>query len=368
MGEWTDDLVDAFEYLAWRAETEDVEKRLRFSLRLPPSDSAQTNVEQTFLEVIQEAAKHDAEYHHYAKHAADWSVFKALNGSEGPFEDDAVATVISGLFANGADPNFRGIGGRPHVCMAIDKQMNKTVFAFLDAGLDPTTKFLDDHENETDLACLAAKKGLVRIVVELVKRGAVFSSQQNASIFFLLVFSVLSDTFSKNHIESVDSIADFCKMFPECIDAAVDKNGMTALCYAVVARDVELVRALLEAGADPNAGTSPPLFYLALSPYDDLKSKEAHYRCLMLLLRAGADPNVAIYENSNVDFCAPILFAAVKRRMWFFVEELLNAGADLFAKNAAGKTVTEAFADIEEIEIIRQKIEKMMSAEHLPKE
>lgn len=77
---------------------------------------------------------------------------------------------------------------------------------------------------------------------------------------------------------------------------ATDDEGSTALHHAVAAHDVELVRALLEAGADPNAFAgfgNAPLFAARrdgrVGPFATTLTGEQHFAALRLLAEAGAE-------------------------------------------------------------------------------
>jgi ankyrin repeat protein len=112
--------------------------------------------------------------------------------------------------------------------------------------------------------------------------------------------------------------------------------GDTALHVAAAAHSPDVVRALLEAGADVNAKNrrgAQPLHYAADGiPGSDAWSPVAQADVVVALIDAGADPNAA--DNNGV---AP-LHRAVRTRCGSAVKALLEEGADMTLKNKSGST------------------------------
>jgi cytohesin len=158
------------------------------------------------------------------------------------------------------------------------------VKALIQAGANVDNLYADDDEyehsyyphirSETPL-CLAAGNGRVDICLELIKAGA--DVRLNAP---------LRDAAAVGNMDCVQVL----------IDAGADVNclrlGSAPLETAAGHGHVEIVKALIQAGADVNmrvgAGRTP-LFHAAGTGNDPI--------CLMELLKAGADMNIASYPS-----------------------------------------------------------------------
>ena len=160
------------------------------------------------------------------------------------------------------------------------------VKALIQAGANVDNLYADDDEyehsyyphirSETPL-CLAAGNGRVDICLELIKAGA--DVRLNAP---------LRDAAAVGNVDCVQVL----------IDAGADVNclrvrlGSAPLETAAGHGHVEIVKALIQAGADVNmrdgAGRTP-LFHAAGTGNDPI--------CLMELLKAGADMNIASYPS-----------------------------------------------------------------------
>lgn len=107
---------------------------------------------------------------------------------------------------------------------------------------------------------------------------------------------------------------------------AASWTGLNLLMYAIGTREERAVRALLDAGADPNhrtpRGESP---MLAAGLVDDPKF-------LKLLLDRGGDPN---WKNARGE---PLLHQLIDYFLWENVHVLLDRGADINAADPAGET------------------------------
>ena len=128
----------------------------------------------------------------------------------------------------------------------------------------------------------------------------------------------------RGNVEVVTILADLC---PEHLDTVHEQTFRlyeTPLSLAVKAQAVELVRVLLEAGADPNTITENS-FRLYETPLS-LAVKAQAVELVRVLLEAGADPNT-ITENSFRLYETP-LSLAVKAQFIEIVRILVDAGAD----------------------------------------
>ncbi|MCZ4274033.1 ankyrin repeat domain-containing protein [Maritalea porphyrae] len=116
------------------------------------------------------------------------------------------------------------------------------------------------------------------------------------------------------------------------ISACVQRMGVEPKIFQIVRNnDAAQLSALLDGGADANLvnGVGDPLIYVAAGPKGGLE-------VLLVLLRAGANPNVATPPgrtalHNAASWCTPQLVLA-----------LLNAGANPHLKTNDGRTALDA--------------------------
>ena len=172
--------------------------------------------------------------------------------------------------------------------LAVDEGWLPVVKALIQAGANVDNLYAADDEDEhyyensyyphirseTPL-CLAAGNGRVDICLELIKAGA-----------DVRLNTPLRDAAAVGNLDCVQAL----------IDAGADVNCFrlwrAPLETAAAHGHVEIVKALIQAGADVNmrdgAGRTP-LFHAAGTGNDPI--------CLMELLKAGADMNIASYPS-----------------------------------------------------------------------
>jgi ankyrin repeat protein len=118
----------------------------------------------------------------------------------------------------------------------------------------------------------------------------------------------------------------------ELLDAGADPNegveGISPLYFAIKQDNFQVVQVLLDAGADPNQMTGvdaddrlPPLYLAIIEP----SSKENRYAIILDLLDAGADPNFVLVHG---DHRSTVLGIVTRQDELDLVRELLIAGAD----------------------------------------
>ena len=133
--------------------------------------------------------------------------------------------------------------------------------------------------------------------------------------------------------------------------SATCDDAQYALHYAAGEGDVTKVEELLAAGADPKARSQHGETALHISALPG--SREIAH----LLLEAGADVNARTPEGET-QFMTPLMWAVYHRHV-DLVGDLLEAGADPFAKNEFGKSVHEMAVEIEHTELQKMVREAM---------
>ncbi len=194
---------------------------------------------------------------------------------------------------------------------AVENGHAEVVQVLLGAKANPNAK---NSSGEPALA-LAARGEKAAIVRALVEAGAdvSFSSEDGESLVLMAT--------QANSAESPEIVRILGKAKANLNRAS---SAVTPLYYAADLGNVELVRALLESGADPNAkipAGRPPLH-----------AAVTNNEIVALLLKAKADPNIAIEDAS------PILIAAIERGSDETVEALVNAGANVNVRDDHGNS------------------------------
>ena len=115
-----------------------------------------------------------------------------------------------------------------------------------------------------------------------------------------------------------------------------DKAGWTALCYAALAGNPQMMEALLRKRADPNQALckpSPTAFLFKGSSALSICSSSGNNEAMQMLLRARANPN-----QRDTEEWTPLHHAATYCDNAEGARLLLEAGADLCTTNVAGMT------------------------------
>ena len=128
----------------------------------------------------------------------------------------------------------------------------------------------------------------------------------------------------RGDVEIVTILADLCPEHLDTVHEQAFRLHETPLSLAVKAQAVEMVRVLLEAGADPNTITLNA-FRLYETPLS-LAVKAQAVEMVRVLLEAGADPNTITLNAFRLHETP--LSLAVKAQAVEMVRVLLEAGAD----------------------------------------
>jgi ankyrin repeat protein len=123
-----------------------------------------------------------------------------------------------------------------------------------------------------------------------------------------------------------------------------DRSGDTALCWACQTKKVQDVRWLLAAGADPNVASDNGMTPLLAVVSNADRAEAAVLERVRVLLAAGARADAA-YRNVKDTLCDDLhprgttaLMLAAAAGWLSVVEALLEAGADVTARNRKGQT------------------------------
>lgn len=122
---------------------------------------------------------------------------------------------------------------------------------------------------------------------------------------------------------------------------ATGKQNMTPLVWALTARNAEGMRALLEAGADPNQRVGPEREYHPVWLAAGQKSPEQ----LAVLLAFKGDPNA---PHKGADY-VPLMRANTNLTN---VKLLVESGADINATNSIGGAMVQSSANLVQYDIV----------------
>ncbi len=264
------------------------------------------------------------------------------------------ADIVNELIARGADINARNKDGATPLMLGATQDWSKT----LDSFLKNHTPDLNARDNRGLTAMHYTAEYAGTSPTTIAEAGGSTGNAQEDAVL-------------------LNNIAEIERYIAAGGDVNVKgSHGSTLLHWAAACGHKEITSMLLQAGANPNAkdnsGTTP----LQLCFYRYYGVIRIQEECVRLLLEAGSNPNVKSRENDE-----PLIFSAAQHStvlelmlnkgispdikdsegtpLIFHstsyryapgepIKVLLNAGVDIFAKNAEGKDVFEADLIMEE--------------------
>ena len=229
--------------------------------------------------------------------------------------------IIRLLLSAGAKPDAVDKGGLSPLMLAIIGQHEKAVEAIVAAK--PNLKQL--YPQGKTIAMLAVESGKVAIVKSLLAAGADFNAADSEG--------------NTPALDAVQSIGDADTMFAIITlmgEYKVDFNhsnaAYTALYYAAIQENVQLVDSLLKAGADHSARTKDGGAPLIAG----LRNNEIFKN----LLAAGASP------DTRDSMGQPVLFRAIEERNVEAVKALIAAGVNINAEDRSKRPALQFAKDM----------------------
>ena len=235
---------------------------------------------------------------------------------------DQDAAAVRALLAEGVDVNMARADGATAILWAAHRDDLDTVARLLDAGADVNTA--DDH-GVTPLE-RAAENASAAMVGALLAAGADANAAQTSGLTPLMTAA---------RTGSVAVVQALLGHGAE-VNAATAETRSTALMWAVAEPHPDVVRVLLDAGADPRASTFKgftPLMFAA---------RNGDIALARTLIDAGVDVNEPSADGTHI-----LPFAIVSAQDTF-AQFLLEEGADpngsmngVFALHAASGSVSQ---------------------------
>lgn len=137
--------------------------------------------------------------------------------------------------------------------------------------------------------------------------------------------------------------------------ATLDKvvpMGVNLLMYEIASQNEVAVRALLEAGADPNFVTESNASPMLVAAASDDK------RWLEILLDKGGDPNLADHDGE------PLITKMVSYERWDNMNLLLDKGAEIDKTGPSGQTATFRLAALNLFDRVEAMIDRGADPQH----
>ncbi|MDD9890665.1 MAG: ankyrin repeat domain-containing protein [Gammaproteobacteria bacterium] len=280
------------------------------------------------------------------------------------------STVLN-LLTAGANPNAKeSESGQTALMLAASEKQLAAVRALIDAGGDVNAQSIGEF---TPLM-FAARAGALEIAFLLLEAGASVNSATSLGLSPLLLAAASLDAITGSDYRLVVEESDHEALGMLLVEygadvSQADQYGMTSAHYAVEMNKPLLLKALLDAGADPNAQLTRGLpfrrgDYVGREAYDGaspfwLAARLGNVQMMKDLLAAGADP-----ELRQAWGVTPLMVAAGVTQTDSRIvaeEKLLEAltmlalevGADIHATDRGGQTAVHGAANISGNELIK---------------
>ncbi|MHC5022769.1 MAG: ankyrin repeat domain-containing protein, partial [Planctomycetota bacterium] len=316
------------------------------------------------IQMLRLFEQHGAELTAYDEDGATllWHVVRGRQRA-GPAEP-----VIDLLLERGVDIDATGASGRTVLLEAVARRRESMVRVLLERGADPN---LTDSTGAAPLDVAASAHSpsvvLTRLLLEhgaepdlVCADGSPRFEKVHASVRSLIqakVRKVNTDPRLKKLSEAVrlDDVATAHRLLAAGLDAEGERTpprGETLLMGACSGAGAEMIRLLLEAGADVNArGASG---YTALHR----ASESSHYVAAEILIESGADVNAADRYGET-----PVLLTR-KTRDVRMLHLLAQSGADLHAGSLTGSSIIDGVVWRGDLEFVREAITLGVPIEH----
>ena len=251
------------------------------------------------------------------------AVIEAGKSPETPISEESIlrwaaenghGDIAQSLLSKGANVNATDAQGRTALMLAVENGHALVAQALLTAGADAN---MADAAGRT-AANRAQDKGYPLILQALMSAGATAEKQ-----------AAPSETQTQTPPADSGKPKQTPTPKPAAANTATDEKNVKPLVEAANSGNVEQVRSLLAAGADPNVRTEKgytPLMLAAASNYLEV---------VQLLLDKGADPNL----QSNPGYTA--LMLATAEGYDNIARVLIERGANVKLKSANGKTALD---------------------------
>jgi len=263
--------------------------------------------------------------------ASDRVLFAQEDMLNAVWEGDTATVKM--LLAKGADVNAETKEKETALLIASVKGHTEIVKMLIAKGANVNTSL--EKDGITPLM-LASRRGHTEIVKMLLAKGVDFNMSYATAVL----------------MASDEGHTNIVQLLVQAKRQGADKKasiGVTDLVLAAAAGKVDLVRTLLDEGADVNERDK-----YGFTPLMQAVFYNSNAETVRLLLKKGADVNA---KDQNQDATA-LIIAAGKSDI-NIVKILLDGGADVFAKTKAGWTAADvAFRDgrADILELIKNKM------------